>query len=215
MEFKQSLAQRIIIAFALMSALVAGAFAIGIIATVHLVEEKLISAGLGGDHELRAEVLVLLRLAAEALDHIGIAQRQAHVRGGGAVGALEQRRAGLCHHHGKLHAALLVILGGRQQAGGAEGVERLAHLGNHAHAAVLEGRLVLVRGAVVRRKFFFSDGVRRVQRGGEGLAAVVGMARALRQRLGLQHFEQLEVEVAAVDEQGFGQGASGVLHCRI
>ncbi|MGF6151739.1 sensor histidine kinase [Pseudomonas fluorescens] len=49
MEFKQSLAQRIIIAFALMSALVAGAFAIGIVATVHLVEEKLISAGLGGD----------------------------------------------------------------------------------------------------------------------------------------------------------------------
>ena len=49
MEFKQSLAQRIIIAFALMSALVAGTFAIGIIATVHLVEEKLISAGLGGD----------------------------------------------------------------------------------------------------------------------------------------------------------------------
>ncbi|MBI3909210.1 MAG: HAMP domain-containing histidine kinase [Pseudomonas fluorescens] len=49
MEFKQSLAQRIIIAFVLTSALVAGAFAMGIVATVHLVEEKLISAGLGGD----------------------------------------------------------------------------------------------------------------------------------------------------------------------
>lgn len=49
MEFKQSLAQRIIIAFALMTALVAGSFAVGIISTVHLVEEKLISAGLGGD----------------------------------------------------------------------------------------------------------------------------------------------------------------------
>ncbi|MDD2053797.1 HAMP domain-containing histidine kinase [Pseudomonas putida] len=49
MEFKQSLAQRIIIAFALMSALVAGTFAMGIVATVHLVEEKLITAGLGGD----------------------------------------------------------------------------------------------------------------------------------------------------------------------
>jgi signal transduction histidine kinase len=49
MEFKQNLAQRIIIAFALMSALVAGSFALGIVATVHLVEEKLISAGLGGD----------------------------------------------------------------------------------------------------------------------------------------------------------------------
>ena len=44
MEFKQSLAQRIIIAFALMSALVAGAFAFGIVATVHLVEERLISS---------------------------------------------------------------------------------------------------------------------------------------------------------------------------
>jgi signal transduction histidine kinase len=49
MEFRQSLAQRIIIAFALMSALVAGSFALGIVATVHVVEEKLISAGLGGD----------------------------------------------------------------------------------------------------------------------------------------------------------------------
>ena len=49
MEFKQSLAQRIIIAFALMSALVAGSFALGIVATVHVVEEKLISAGLGSD----------------------------------------------------------------------------------------------------------------------------------------------------------------------
>ena len=49
MEFRQSLAQRIIIAFALMSALVAGAFAFGIVATVHLVEERLISAVLGGD----------------------------------------------------------------------------------------------------------------------------------------------------------------------
>lgn len=49
MEFKQSLAQRIIIAFALMSALVAGAFAFGIVATVHLVEERLISTVLGGD----------------------------------------------------------------------------------------------------------------------------------------------------------------------
>ncbi len=49
MEFKQSLAQRIIIAFAVMSALVAGAFAMGIVATVHVVEEKLTSSGLGGD----------------------------------------------------------------------------------------------------------------------------------------------------------------------
>lgn len=49
MEFKQSLSQRIVIAFGLMSALVAGAFAAGIVMTVHLVEERLISTELGAD----------------------------------------------------------------------------------------------------------------------------------------------------------------------
>jgi signal transduction histidine kinase len=60
MEFKQSLSQRIIIAFGLMSALVAGAFAAGIVLTVHLVEERLISTELGGDLQRL--------LAAESLD---------------------------------------------------------------------------------------------------------------------------------------------------
>ncbi len=57
MEFKQSLSQRIIIAFGLMSALVAGAFAAGIVMTVHLVEERLISTELGADLQrlLRSE----------------------------------------------------------------------------------------------------------------------------------------------------------------
>jgi signal transduction histidine kinase len=49
MEFKQSLTQRIVIAFALMSALVGGVFAGGIVATVHVVEHKLITMGLSGN----------------------------------------------------------------------------------------------------------------------------------------------------------------------
>ena len=49
MEFKQSLSQRIVIAFVLMSALVGGTFAVGIVETVHQVEERLISSELGGD----------------------------------------------------------------------------------------------------------------------------------------------------------------------
>jgi len=46
---RQSLAQRIIIVFALMTTLVAGVFAIGIVATVHVVEKKLTTVGLGGN----------------------------------------------------------------------------------------------------------------------------------------------------------------------
>jgi hypothetical protein len=37
------------------------------------------------------------------------------------------------------------------------------------------------------------------------------MARALRQILGAQDLEQLKVEVAAIDEQGFGHTAASIL----
>jgi signal transduction histidine kinase len=53
MDFKQSLTKRIVIVFALMSALVAGVFAVGIVATVHVVERKLTASRLmGGLHRL-------------------------------------------------------------------------------------------------------------------------------------------------------------------
>ncbi len=46
---RQSLAQRIIVVFAVMTTLVAGVFAVGIVATVHVVEKKLTTLGLGGN----------------------------------------------------------------------------------------------------------------------------------------------------------------------
>jgi len=48
MDRKHSLTKRIVIVFALMSAVVAGVFAIGIVATVHVVERKLTSTTLSG-----------------------------------------------------------------------------------------------------------------------------------------------------------------------
>ncbi|MDE1169160.1 MAG: HAMP domain-containing sensor histidine kinase [Pseudomonas sp.] len=56
MEFRHSLTQRIVIVFALMTALVAGVFAVGIVATVHVVEKKLTTISLGGNlHRLLLE----------------------------------------------------------------------------------------------------------------------------------------------------------------
>jgi signal transduction histidine kinase len=49
MDIKHSLKQRIVIVFALMSALVAGVFALGVIATVHVVEKRLTTISLGGN----------------------------------------------------------------------------------------------------------------------------------------------------------------------
>ncbi|MCP1445464.1 HAMP domain-containing protein [Pseudomonas sp. GGS8] len=48
MDFKQSLNKRIVIVFALMSTLVAGVFAMGIVATVHVVERNLTASRLVG-----------------------------------------------------------------------------------------------------------------------------------------------------------------------
>lgn len=52
MTFKPSLAQRIVIGFVLMTLLVAGAFAVGMMLTVHVVEERLLSAELDRDLDL-------------------------------------------------------------------------------------------------------------------------------------------------------------------
>ncbi|WP_439821582.1 sensor histidine kinase [Pseudomonas sp. HLG18] len=55
MDLKQSLTKRIVIVFALMSALVAGVFALGIVAAVHVVEHRLATSTLsGGLHRLLA-----------------------------------------------------------------------------------------------------------------------------------------------------------------
>ncbi len=48
MDSKQSLTKRIVIVFALMTAFVAGVFAVGIVATVHIVERKLTTTSLSG-----------------------------------------------------------------------------------------------------------------------------------------------------------------------
>lgn len=52
MTFRPSLAQRIVIAFVLMTLLVAGTFAVGTVLTVHVVEARLLSGELGRDLDL-------------------------------------------------------------------------------------------------------------------------------------------------------------------
>lgn len=47
--FRSGLAQRIVIAFLVLTLVVAGSFAVGIVVTIHLIEERLLSADLGGD----------------------------------------------------------------------------------------------------------------------------------------------------------------------
>ena len=64
MQFKRSLARRIVIAFTGMTVAVAGVFALGIVGSVYMLEESLISSDLGGelDNLLRMETMDEWRL---------------------------------------------------------------------------------------------------------------------------------------------------------
>ncbi|MNE39867.1 hypothetical protein D3C80_1338440 [compost metagenome] len=57
----------------------------------------------------------------------------------------------------------------------------------------------------MRGEELFGDGARGGQRRVEGFAAVLGEARALGEGLGVEHFVELEGQVAGA-EQGLGHG---------
>jgi hypothetical protein len=95
-----------------------------------------------GEH--RREVLRLLRRGAELVHQVGRADREAAVGVGRDVGAAEYPQARERDRERQLHPALLRIVGRGDEARLGEGAHRLAHLGDHRDAAVLEARLRLV-----------------------------------------------------------------------
>jgi hypothetical protein len=95
------------------------------------------------------EALDLLRRA--GLEQgVGVAHGQEGVGRRADVGGREPRRQRLLDHRRQLHAAAFVVLPGRHQAGGAEGIQRRLHLGDDLHLAIHHMRLVLVGLLVVR-----------------------------------------------------------------
>ena len=170
----------------------------------------------------RLQVARLLLVAAEGLDQVGHAHGQHGVGAGGAVGRLEVGEAGLRQQVRQLHAAGLEVAGGVEEAGVVEGAQRRLDLGDQHGGAVHVLRLVLVVLAVVRGEQLFGDAPRGSDGGIEGLAVVIGEARALGQGFGVQHFVEFEGQVAGT-EQGLGHErtpvrwpkSSSVNECRL
>ena len=154
--------------------------------------------------EQRLQVLLFLRLAAEAVDDVGVADGEEGIGRGADVGALEQRERRLRHDHRQLHAAAFEVVCRGDEAGFAEGLQCLPDLGDHAHALAVEGRFVGVGLVVVRFELLGRHRLGRVEHGAEGFLAVLGVARAGGQGLGIKDLEKLEVEVAAVDDAAHG-----------
>ncbi len=155
------------------------------------------------DHRLQKAPLLLF--GAEVFNEIRRAHGQERVRRRRGIGGLEMGKAGLRQQRRQLHAAGLEIPGGVEKTGLEKGVHGRFHFRNQHRCAVLVARFVLVVFAVVGREVFLRDVARRADRCIEGFPAVLGETFALGQRLGVQHFIQLESQIAGT-EQRLGHG---------
>ncbi len=154
---------------------------------------------------LRLDEGLHLRRRAVREQQVGVADGQERIGTGADVGALEVGEAGLLHHHRQLHAADVVVLPGRHQAGLAEGLQRGLDLGDDGDGLAVEMRLVLVALLVVRREQVGGDLLAGIERGVEGLAGMVGVARNTGQPFDLEPFVQHEVQVTAGKDQRHGR----------
>ena len=155
------------------------------------------------DHRLQEQAFLLV--AAEGFDQVAGTHAQHRVGRGGDVGRLEVREAGPRQQVRQLHAALLEAARGVEEAGLVEGVHRRLDLRDEHRGAVDVLRFVFVVLAVMRREQRFGDAAGGAQGGVEGFAVVLGEALALGQSFGVEHFVELEGEVAGA-EQGLGHG---------
>ncbi|MOA32256.1 hypothetical protein D3C78_1534600 [compost metagenome] len=88
-----------------------------------------------------------------------------------------------------------------EEAGVGEGVPGGLGFRDQVYALAVEGRLLGVALVVVRGEVLGGDGARGAQAFVEHAAVMLGIARALQQRLGVEHFVELEIQLAFVEQQ--------------
>ena len=101
---------------------------------------------------------------------------------------------GHLHHAGQLHAADVGVLRRGQHARRRVGIGRGPGALGQVHALAVEARLLHVGGAVGGLEGLAGDALAGVEHRVEGVAAVLGEAQALRQRLDAQPVVQQEIE---------------------
>ncbi|MDT4854875.1 hypothetical protein FQZ97_892010 [compost metagenome] len=96
---------------------------------------------------------------------------------------------------------------GGEKAGLGEGIPGGLGFRDQGDPSAVEGRLVGIAFLVVRGEVLRGDFPGGVQGGIEHLAVVLGITRALQQRLAVEQFVELETQLALVKQQ-VGHGAS-------
>ena len=170
--------------------------------------------------EQRQQIFFLLLGAAELALQVGVADGQEGVARGAGVGRLKVGLYRLHHHPGQLQPAEFLVVVSREKPSVAEGLDRLLRLGHQLDLAVYNMRLVHVGGAGVVGEILLGHVVGDVEHVLIHLARVLGEAGALGQLGGVEHLEQLKLQVAFIQKRshqdqppegkkGTGTGNSG------
>ncbi len=148
----------------------------------------------------RRQEALAQRIAGEALDQVGGADGQEGIAGSRNVGGAEVRNAAAQDDFRQLQATVFGVVVRGVEAGFGQSIPGGFGFRNQGDLFAVEGRLVGIAFLVVRSKKFGSDAAGGFQRGVEDGAVVLGVARALQQRLGVEHFVELEIQLAFVQQ---------------
>ena len=147
-----------------------------------------------------------LRRGTVRQQQVRVGCREQRVAGTADVGGEEISEAGLVHHQRQLHAAIVVVGRGGEQACCRKGLEGRFHLGNEVDSFAVEPRLLDVALAPVRQEYLGGDALRRIERGIEGLARMIGETRPVAERPHVQPFIEQELEIPPGNQLGTHQG---------
>ncbi|MNJ53646.1 hypothetical protein D3C77_490480 [compost metagenome] len=89
---------------------------------------------------------------------------------------------------------------GSEKASLGKGIPGRLGLGDQVDLFAVEGRLLRIAFLVVRGEVLGGDTVGGLQGGVEHLAVMLGIARTLQQRLGVEQFIELEAQFAFIEQ---------------
>jgi hypothetical protein len=140
-------------------------------------------------------------------DQVGRGRRQVGIGGRADIAGGEVADGGAFDHIRKLHPAQIVVVPRGQEAGLADGVHRRLHVGMEAHAFTVEGWFRFVDRLPVGLEELDRDLLGGIEHGGEGLAAVVRVARPGEERLSIEQLVEDEIKVAAGEQRRSHMGS--------
>jgi hypothetical protein len=142
-------------------------------------------------------------------DEVRVGRREERIRGGSDRPRLQEHRARRVDDPRQLPSAELLVEGAGGESRVVERPQRLRQLGGLDDGAIgIHDRLVLVEQPVDRREHLDGQRLGDLEQRVEGVAVVVPVAFALRQRLDVEPLVEQEVEVTAGQQSIRGHGFS-------